>query len=77
MSSYVTQLSWIYSLLPSDVPVILVSQPDETGASSVHNVLPNWVKITPFMPHGRGAMHIKVHDFHYLRHFIYISDILK
>ncbi|KAF8511258.1 tyrosyl-DNA phosphodiesterase-domain-containing protein [Hysterangium stoloniferum] len=60
LSSYVTQLSWIYSLLPSAVPVVLVGQPDDSGNSSVHNVLPNWVKVTPFLRGGRGCMHIKL-----------------
>ncbi|KAF8587152.1 phospholipase D/nuclease [Ramaria rubella] len=59
LSSYVTQLSWIYSLLPSNLPVILVAQPDENGATSVHNVLPNWVRVTPQLRGGRGCMHIK------------------
>ncbi|KIJ43722.1 hypothetical protein M422DRAFT_30766 [Sphaerobolus stellatus SS14] len=60
MSSYVTDLAWIYSMLPAEVPVILVGQPGQDGATSVHNVLPNWVKVTPFLRGGRGAMHIKL-----------------
>jgi hypothetical protein len=40
-------------------PVVMVNQPDEEGNSSVRHVLPNWVRASPFLPYGRGAMHIK------------------
>ncbi|GJJ05818.1 hypothetical protein Clacol_000005 [Clathrus columnatus] len=60
LSAYVTQVSWIYSLMPQDIPVILVGQPDATGTTSVHNILPHWVRVTPFLRGGRGCMHIKL-----------------
>ncbi|KAF8513970.1 tyrosyl-DNA phosphodiesterase-domain-containing protein [Gautieria morchelliformis] len=59
LSSFVTQLSWIYSLLPPIVPVLLIGQPDAKGSASVHNVLPNWVRVTPALRGGRGCMHMK------------------
>lgn len=40
-------------------PVIMVNQPDGEGNSSVRHILPNWVRASPSMPYGRGAMHIK------------------
>lgn len=46
--------------MPQDIPVVLVGQPDGTGASSVHNILPHWVKVTPHLRNGRGCMHVKV-----------------
>jgi tyrosyl-DNA phosphodiesterase 1 len=60
LSSFVTHLSWIYSLIPPSVPVLLIAQPDAKGLASVHNVLPNWVKVTPMLRGGRGCMHMKV-----------------
>jgi tyrosyl-DNA phosphodiesterase-1 len=60
LSSYSTDVSWIYSMFPPRVPVILVQQPDESGNAKVKNILPNWVMTAPFMRGGRGAMHVKV-----------------
>jgi hypothetical protein len=60
ISSFSTDLSWIYSMFPPRVPVILIQQPDENGNAKVKNILPNWVMTAPFLRGGRGAMHVKV-----------------
>src|SRR5258707_5765604 len=40
-------------------PVIMVNQPSGEGDISIRHILPNWVRASPFLPYGRGAMHIK------------------
>jgi tyrosyl-DNA phosphodiesterase-1 len=64
LSSFSTDISWIYSMFPPKIPVILIQQPDESGNAKVKNILPNWVLTTPFLRGGRGAMHIKVSCLH-------------
>ncbi|TDL27098.1 phospholipase D/nuclease [Rickenella mellea] len=59
ISSYALQLSWVYQFFDPRTPVILVSQPDEDGNATIKNILPNWVRTTPFLRGGRGCMHIK------------------
>ncbi|RDB17512.1 Tyrosyl-DNA phosphodiesterase 1 [Hypsizygus marmoreus] len=59
MSSYSLDFSWIYEFFDRSVPVIMVAQPDPTGQASLKNVLPNWIKTTPFLRGGRGCMHMK------------------
>jgi tyrosyl-DNA phosphodiesterase 1 len=60
LSSFATNISWIYSMFPPRVPVILIQPPDESGRAKVKNILPNWVMTMPFLRGGRGAMHVKV-----------------
>src|SRR5262245_47478451 len=60
LSSYSLDIAWIYQFFDPAVPVIMVAQPGATGEASVKNVLPNWIKTTPFLPGGRGCMHMKV-----------------
>ncbi len=45
-------------ILPENTPIILIAQSPD-GNSAVHNILPNWVMTTPFLPGGRGCMHMK------------------
>jgi len=71
MSSYSLDYSWIYDFFDPSVPVIMVAQPDASGEATIKNVLPNWVRATPFLRAGRGCQHTKVsyfkkHDFFYL-----------
>ena len=47
-------------------PVVMVNQPDGEGNSTVRHILPNWVRASPFLPYGRGAMHIKASGHHIL-----------
>ena len=56
-------LSWIYEFFDPSVPVILVAHPDASGKESLHNVLPNWIKTTPFLRGGLGCMHMKASMF--------------
>ncbi|KIO27808.1 hypothetical protein M407DRAFT_72614 [Tulasnella calospora MUT 4182] len=58
-ASYANDIDWILRVFPENVPVIFVGQPGENGNATVHNILPNWVKATPFLPNGRGCMHMK------------------
>ncbi|KAG9050325.1 hypothetical protein FS837_006197 [Tulasnella sp. UAMH 9824] len=58
-ASYCNDIDWILRVFPENVPVIFIGQPGENGNATVHNILPNWVKATPFLPNGRGCMHMK------------------
>jgi len=60
MSSYSLDIPWIYQFFDPTVPVIMVAQPDANGQASLKNVLPNWLRTTPFLRGGRGCMHMKV-----------------
>ncbi|EGN94780.1 hypothetical protein SERLA73DRAFT_171190 [Serpula lacrymans var. lacrymans S7.3] len=59
LSSYSLSVSWIYEFFDPSVPVIIVAQPDESGQATIKNVLPNWIRTTPFLRYGRGCMHMK------------------
>ncbi|KAG8952310.1 hypothetical protein FRC04_004738 [Tulasnella sp. 424] len=58
-ASYSNDIDWILRIFPENVPVIFIGQPGENGNATVHNILPNWVKATPFLANGRGCMHMK------------------
>lgn len=62
ISTYALQLSWIYAFFEPGTPVVLVTQPASTeiGNATVKEVLPNWIRVTPFLRGGRGVMHMKV-----------------
>lgn len=60
MSSYALDFPWIYQFFDPSVPVIMVAQPDASGKESIRNVLPNWIKTTPFLRNGFGCQHMKV-----------------
>ncbi|KAG8826153.1 hypothetical protein FRC17_008354 [Serendipita sp. 399] len=60
LSSYSTDISWIYEFFLPETPVILVNQPRESGNAEIKNILPNWVMTMPFLRNGRGAMHVKL-----------------
>ena len=62
ISTYALQLSWIYTFFDPSTPVVLVTQPapSENGGSTIKQVLPNWIRVTPFLRGGRGVMHMKV-----------------
>ena len=62
ISTYALQLSWIYTFFDPSTPVVLVTQPapSENGSSTIKQVLPNWIRVTPFLRGGRGVMHMKV-----------------
>ncbi|VDC04263.1 unnamed protein product [Peniophora sp. CBMAI 1063] len=62
ISSYAVQVSWIYNFFSPTTPVILVAQPDQSEASSATvklNILPHWVRVTPYFRGGYGVMHVK------------------
>lgn len=61
ISTYALQLSWIYTFFDPSTPVVLVTQPapSENGSATVKQVLPNWIRVTPFLRGGRGVMHMK------------------
>jgi tyrosyl-DNA phosphodiesterase-1 len=62
ISTYALQLSWIYTFFDPSTPVVLVTQPapSENGSATIKQVLPNWIRVTPFLRGGRGVMHMKV-----------------
>ncbi|PVG00678.1 phospholipase D/nuclease [Serendipita vermifera] len=60
LSSYSTDISWLYSFFMPETPVILVNQPTESGDAQVKSILPNWIMAMPFLRAGRGAMHVKL-----------------
>ncbi|KAI0262793.1 tyrosyl-DNA phosphodiesterase-domain-containing protein [Gloeopeniophorella convolvens] len=61
ISSYALELSWIYTFFARSTPIVLVTQPapSENGNATVKEVLPNWIRVTPFLRGGRGVMHMK------------------
>ncbi|KAI9431173.1 phospholipase D/nuclease [Lactarius indigo] len=61
ISTYALQLSWIYAFFSPSTPVVLVTQPSlsESGNATIKQVLPNWIRVTPFLRGGRGVMHMK------------------
>ncbi|KAF8800390.1 phospholipase D/nuclease [Phlegmacium glaucopus] len=59
LSSYSLDWSWIYEFFDRSVPVIMVAQPDASGETSIKNVLPNWIRTTPFLRAGHGCQHMK------------------
>ncbi|KAH9017564.1 tyrosyl-DNA phosphodiesterase-domain-containing protein [Lactarius pseudohatsudake] len=61
ISTYALQLSWIYAFFTPSTPVVLVTQPSpsESGSATIKQVLPNWIRATPFLRGGRGVMHMK------------------
>ena len=60
LSSYSLDWAWIYEFFDRSVPVIMVAQPDASGEASIKNVLPNWIRTTPFLRAGYGCQHMKV-----------------
>jgi len=48
------------SILPDEVPIVLVNHPVTAEGNDVRFMARNWVLVTPRMTQGRGAMHIKV-----------------
>jgi tyrosyl-DNA phosphodiesterase-1 len=62
ISTYALQLSWIYTFFAPSTPVVLVTQPapSENWNATIKQVLPNWIRVTPFLRGGRGVMHMKV-----------------
>lgn len=50
-------------IISLQTPVVMVNQPDVEGNSSIRHILPNWVRASPFLPYGRGAMHVKARNF--------------
>ncbi|KDR78204.1 hypothetical protein GALMADRAFT_245252 [Galerina marginata CBS 339.88] len=59
MSSYSLDFPWIYEFFDRSVPVIMVAQPDASGQATIKNVLPHWIKTTPFLRNGYGCQHMK------------------
>ncbi|KAJ3502585.1 hypothetical protein NLJ89_g8817 [Agrocybe chaxingu] len=59
LSSYSLDWSWIYEFFDRSVPVIMVAQPDASGEATIKNVLPNWVRTTPYLRAGFGCQHMK------------------
>ncbi|CAE6429711.1 unnamed protein product [Rhizoctonia solani] len=59
VSSFALELTWLYQLFPPEVPVIIVTQPQD-GRAEVHHTLPGWVRASPKLEGGRGCMHVKL-----------------
>uniref|UniRef100_A0A8H7XX75 Phospholipase D/nuclease n=1 Tax=Psilocybe cubensis TaxID=181762 RepID=A0A8H7XX75_PSICU len=59
MSSYALDFPWIYQFFDPSVPVIMVAQPDESGEATIKNVLPHWIRTTPYLRGGFGCQHMK------------------
>ena len=38
----------------------MLAQPDASGEATIKNVLPNWIRTTPFLRAGHGCQHMKV-----------------
>ncbi|KIJ10133.1 hypothetical protein PAXINDRAFT_86497, partial [Paxillus involutus ATCC 200175] len=60
ISSYSTSVSWIYEFFDPYTPVILISQPDQSGRATIKNVFPNWIMTVPFLRNRRGCQHMKI-----------------
>lgn len=60
LSTYSLDLPWLYSLFPPEVPVIIVTQPGQSGQAEVHHTLPGWVRTSPGLTGGWGCMHVKL-----------------
>ncbi|EIN05149.1 phospholipase D/nuclease, partial [Punctularia strigosozonata HHB-11173 SS5] len=59
IAGYCIDWAWLYHFFEPSTPVVVVAQPDTTGARSVKEVLPNWIRTTPPLRGGRGCMHMK------------------
>ncbi|EDR09713.1 uncharacterized protein LACBIDRAFT_319104 [Laccaria bicolor S238N-H82] len=59
LSSYSLDWMWIYQFFDPATPVIMVAQPDQTGRAIIKNVLPHWIKTTPYLRGGHGCQHMK------------------
>ncbi|KAH9941389.1 phospholipase D/nuclease [Amylocystis lapponica] len=59
ISSYCINWPWMYSFFNPRTPVIVVAH-DTQGHETIKEVLPNWVKTTPFLRNGMGCMHMKL-----------------
>ncbi|EMD34993.1 hypothetical protein CERSUDRAFT_54191, partial [Gelatoporia subvermispora B] len=59
LSAYCINWPWIYSFFNRDTPVIMVAHDQQGSNETIKEVLPNWIKTTPFLRNGMGCMHIK------------------
>ncbi|THH13363.1 hypothetical protein EW146_g6842 [Bondarzewia mesenterica] len=57
ISTYALDVQWIYQFFDPSTPVVLVT--DSDGPPTEKKILPNWIRVTPFLPNGRGLMHMK------------------
>ncbi|TFK73058.1 phospholipase D/nuclease [Pluteus cervinus] len=60
ISSFASDVPWMYQFFDPSTPVILVGQPDVTGQPDLKIILPNWIKTTPKLRAGHGCMHMKL-----------------
>ncbi|KIK34966.1 hypothetical protein CY34DRAFT_608021 [Suillus luteus UH-Slu-Lm8-n1] len=60
IASFSTSVSWIYEFFEPSTPVIIVTQPNQSGQPAIRNIFPNWVMTVPFLRNGRGCQHMKV-----------------
>lgn len=60
IASFSTSVSWIYEFFEPSTPVIIVTQPNQSGQPTIRNIFPNWVMTVPFLRNGRGCQHMKV-----------------
>ncbi|KAI0341097.1 phospholipase D/nuclease [Trametopsis cervina] len=58
ISAYVINFPWMYTFFDPKTPVIVVTQ-DQRGEETIKEVLPEWIKTTPFLRGGFGCMHMK------------------
>ncbi|KAI0686935.1 tyrosyl-DNA phosphodiesterase-domain-containing protein [Cytidiella melzeri] len=58
LSSYAINFTWLYTFFEPKTPVIVVTQ-DAHGEETIKEVLPEWIKTTPFLRGGFGCMHMK------------------
>ncbi|KAJ7744468.1 tyrosyl-DNA phosphodiesterase-domain-containing protein [Mycena maculata] len=65
LSAFVVDPAWIYSFFDPETPVVLVTDPNTSGADAnasrptLKNMFPNWVRVCPPLTNGRGCMHMK------------------
>ncbi|KAI0310622.1 tyrosyl-DNA phosphodiesterase-domain-containing protein [Amylostereum chailletii] len=61
LSSCAVSVPWIYQFFLPSTPVVLVVQltPASSNSPTVKEILPNWIRATPVLHDGRGAMNIK------------------
>ncbi|KAL4252985.1 tyrosyl-DNA phosphodiesterase family protein [Abortiporus biennis] len=58
LSAYCVNFPWLYGFFKPETPVVIVAH-DVHGNETIKEVLPNWIKTTPFLRGGRGCMHMK------------------
>ncbi|KAI0633159.1 phospholipase D/nuclease [Trametes polyzona] len=58
VSAFCWSWMWVYAMFSPNTPVIAVDH-DPRGNTTLKQVLPNWIRTTPFLRNGFGCMHMK------------------